>query len=59
MNWKRIICIFCGHKEEIYRKREDHRVLLWVCSRCNTVTRSLKMNYLQMKLIRKGIKNVH
>lgn len=57
--WCRITCHMFGlHKEDLYRKRQDHRVLLWVCSRCGKVTRKLKLNTQQLKLFR-SVKRVY
>lgn len=55
---KKVLCFFKGHNETIWRQQKDQRVLLWVCDRCDVVTRSLKMNHKQMKLFR-AVKRVH
>jgi hypothetical protein len=51
--WRHVLCVWAGsHKEELYRKRQDHRVLLWVCSRCGRITRQMKLSNQQLKLFR-------
>jgi hypothetical protein len=34
-----IVCLFKGHREFIWRKREDHRHIIWICVRCGKQTR--------------------
>jgi len=50
---KALTCMLIGHNgEDLYRKREDHRYLLWICKRCGKVTRKLKLNKDQLKIFR-------
>ncbi len=56
--WGMIGCGLLGHNEELYRKQQDHRYLVWVCSRCEKVTRDLKMTPRQMRHFRK-VTRVH
>ena len=53
MKWmKWLQCRLWGHDEEIFRKREDQRYLIWVCKRCDQVTRQVKMTQPQMRMFR-------
>jgi hypothetical protein len=51
-------CIIGQHDEELFRKRQDHRYLIWVCKHCDRVTRQMKMNHEQMRVFRE-VKRVH
>lgn len=42
-----------GHDEELYRDMENHRKMLWICPRCKTLTRQMKLSAREDKEMRK------
>ncbi len=56
---KRLVCLLLGHQEELYRKRTDQRYLVWVCKRCDAVTRQMKLKACEMKMFRGKVKRIY